>query len=50
MYIYDISRPRVKHHNKMEYYCFHMSVKDEETFLLQKLIVTRLKCEVLLYS
>lgn len=43
-------REPTKHHSKMEYYCLHMSVKEEKTFLFQKLIVTRLPYEVSVFS
>jgi len=44
----DSYREPTKHHSKMEYCCLHKctSVKEEKTFRLQKLIVTRLSYEV----
>lgn len=48
----DSYREPTKHHSKMEYYCLHTctAVKEENTFLLQKLIVTRLPYEVSVFS
>jgi hypothetical protein len=43
-------RGPTKHKSKMEYYCLHMSVKEEKTFLQQKLIFTRLPYEVSVFS